>query len=244
MKKFTSVLAILLASFSMAMTQDYTMFMTVELDPAPGKALDLEKGVKAHNAKYHNNGNTKGYLWSILSGPRSGQYLWGEGPTNWEGMDSGLSEEHSADWEKNVAAHCKNVGNYNYMVRDEERSYNPENQVTAPKIIAKIFTIKQGNSRAAVLDALGEIGEVFKAKKYPQARRVYTSVFNLKNKQEVVLIYPFDSFKMFETSTGLPQNFRQDFEEINGFGSFQRLVMTPLTENSDGYFDEVRVLVE
>ncbi|MDH3650594.1 MAG: hypothetical protein OEQ53_13005 [Saprospiraceae bacterium] len=242
MKKFTTVLAISLLSFSVAMAQDYTMFMTIELDPAPGKALELEKGVKIHNEKYHKDGSTKGYLWSVLSGPRAGQYVWGQGPMTWESMDSGLSEEHAADWEKNVAAHCKYVGNFIYMRRDDKRSYNPENQVTAPKIIAKIFTVT-GN-RGALLDALDEIGKVFKAKKYAQARRVYASVFNLKNKQEVALIYPFDSFKMFETTTGLPAGFRQDFEEINGFGSWQRLVTDPINENSDGFFDEVRVLVE
>ncbi|MDH3244271.1 MAG: hypothetical protein OEM26_06620 [Saprospiraceae bacterium] len=242
MGKSTSILIILLLSFSMAMTQDYTLFMTIDLDPAPGKALDLEKGVKAHNEKYHKEGNTKGYLWSVLSGPRAGKYVWGQGPMLWEGMDAGLSEDHAADWEMNVSAHCKSIGNFNYMLRDDELSYNPENQVTAPKIIAKIFTVT-GN-RAAVLDALGEIAKVFRAKKYPQARRVYTSVFNKKDNEEVALIYPFESFKMFETSTGLPPGFQQAFEEINGLGSWRRLVTDPIQENSDSFYDEVRVLVE
>lgn len=220
------------------------MFMTIQLDPAPGKALDLEKGTKAHNAKYHADGNTKAYLWNVLSGPRSGQYIWGQGPMIWEGMDSGLSEEHTADWEKNVASYCKSVSNFTYMRRDDERSYNPENQVTAPKIIAKIFTIKETGNKGAVLDVLGEISKVFRAKKYPQARRVYSSVFNLENGQEVAIIYPFESFKMFETTTGLPEGFAQDFEEINGFGSWRRLVIEPIQENSYGFYDEVRVMVK
>ena len=112
MKKFTAVLVIALLSFSVAMAQDYTLFMTIELDPAPGKALDLQNGVKAHNEKYHKDGSTKGYLWSVLSGPRSGKYIWGQGPMPWEEMDNPLGDEHLADWEKNVAAHCKNVSNF------------------------------------------------------------------------------------------------------------------------------------
>jgi len=59
------------------------MFMTIELDPLPGKALDVEKGVKAHNATYHKDGSSKGYLWSVLSGPRSGNIFGDRDP--WSG---------------------------------------------------------------------------------------------------------------------------------------------------------------
>lgn len=242
MKRLFSVLVISLLIISGGMTQDYTMFMTIELDPAPGKALALEKGVKAHNDKFHKEGENKAYLWSVLSGPRSGKYVWGQGPMRWESMDEGLTEEHAADWERNVATHCSHVGNFTYNLRDDERSYNPENQVTAPMVVAKVFTVT-GN-RGALLDAIGEIGKVFKAKGYSQARRVYHSVFNLENNQEVFLIYPFESFKFFETSTGLPRGFRRDFEEINGLGSWRRLVTDPIDANSNGYYDEIRVLVE
>jgi len=242
MRKLFYLLFITSLSFSVAISQDYTMFMSIELDPAPGKSLELEKGVKAHNAKYHTEGSSKGYLWAVMSGPRSGKYVWGQGPMTWGDMDIPLSEAHSADWEKNVASHCSAVSNFTYMRRDDERSYNPENEVTASKFLARIFNVT-GN-RGALLNALGEIGKVCKAKKYDQARRVYNSVFNQANNQEVVLIYPFESFTQFETSTGLPRGFQQDFEEINGFGSWQRLVATPLAENTDGFFDEVRVLVE
>ena len=70
--KTLKILSLLMLSFSIAIAQDYTLFMTIELDPLPGKALDVEKGVKAHNATYHKDGSSKGYLWSVLSGPRSG----------------------------------------------------------------------------------------------------------------------------------------------------------------------------
>ncbi len=242
MKNLLNLLSCLILSTSMAFAQDYTMFLTIELDPIPGKAGALEKGVKAHNAKFHKDGSNKGYLWSILSGPRSGKYVWGQGPMTWGDMDTPLTEEHGADWDKNVGANCKNVSNYSYFKRDDKRTYNPDNQITAKQFVAKVFTIT-GN-REAILDALGEIAEVFRAKKYPQARRVYTSELNLKSRQEVALIYPFKSFKMFETSTGLPAGFTKTFEEINGFGSWQRLVVGPIQANSEGFFDEIRVLIE
>ena len=159
----------------------------------------------------------------------------------WGDMDTPLTEDHKADWEKNVGAHCKSTSYFNYFKRIDEHSYNPENQVTASKTMARIFTIT-GN-RARVLDAVGEISKVFKAKNYQQARRVYSSVFNLENGQEVAIIFPFESFKTFETSI-LPEGFMQTFEEINGFGSWQRLILDPIVENSDGFYDEVRVLVE
>ena len=243
MRNLSHLLVVIGLSFATTLSaQDYTMFMTNDLDPAPGKALDLQNGVKAHNAKYHKEGNSKGYLWSVLSGPRSGKYVWGMGPMKWADMDEPMTDDHLADWEKNVAAHCSNVSGFRYMVRDDKRSYNPENQVTASMMIAKIFTVT--GDRRALLDALWEISKVMKAKRYDQARRVYSSVLNEKDNQEVALIYPFESFKKLETSTGLPEGFQQAFEEINGFGSFRSMVVNPIQANSEGFYDEIRVLVE
>ena len=223
---------------------DYVMFLSLYLDAAPGKAVDLVKGVKAHNQKFHAEGESTAYLWSVMTGPRSGQYLWAQGPVHYATFDTGLSEEHNMDWEQNVASNCRKVHTLQLWRRSETHSYNPENEVVGDKIIARIFKIKShSGAQGAVMDVILKIKEVCEAKNYELARRVYTQDFRSETGENVALIYPFDSFTVLETRIGLPAGFFEDYESVHGEGSgakFQEI----LDMNTNGWYDEVRTRVK
>lgn len=219
------------------------MFLTINLDPLPGKVVELQEGVKAHNAKYHASGESKAYLFAIMTGPRSGQFAWTQGPMSYASLDKALTKEHTADWEKNVAAHCRNVGEMKIVKRDEARTYNPANEVIAENTLARIFY--GVSNQANLLEAIGMVKKTFEAKKYPNARRVYTSEFRTKDGEDVVLIYPFSSFKEFEKGKGVPGDgaFEKDMISVHGeagWKKFQEL----MAESSDGWYDEVRTMVK
>ncbi len=172
MKKFLTLIAIwtvvtcLSPTFTKAQS-DYVMFLSISLDPAPGKGVELVQGLKAHNQKFHAEGDDKAYFWSILTGPRSGQFVWAQGPIKYAKLDEALTDEHTADWEKNVAANCVKVSNYLFSRRNEELTYNPENETVGENVLSRIF---YGISdQATLLEGLGKITTVFKAKKYDKA---------------------------------------------------------------------------
>jgi len=240
------VLSILLQSDLKAQGTDkeYIMFLTIYLEPNPGHSRELIDGVKAHNAKYHSEGDSRAYLWNVVTGPRSNQYIWGQGPVTYDVMDTPLSEDHNVDWDINVASHCRNVDDFRLWKRDDDLTYNPENQVFSNNVLARIFDLKGGiGNSQAVLEAIGMITEVFEAKKYPRTRRVYTSEFKTDKATDIMLIYPFSSWTEFEESKGLPPGFQKDYESIHGMGSYQRMVDI-MDENTDGWYDEVRVMVQ
>ncbi len=72
------------------------MFLSLYHDPAPGKTSKIIEGLKAHNAKFHAEGDSKTYIWNIVTGPRSGQISWAQGPLKYSKLDEGLTDEHNA----------------------------------------------------------------------------------------------------------------------------------------------------
>ena len=119
--------------------QDYVMFQTSTLKLREGKVGSLTDGVKKHNAKYHNGKDSpKAYLWYINTGPNSGNFSWALGPTTFSNMDLSLPADHVKDWQKNVSPYADEV-NVIYMVRDEELTYNPENETVGENILSKSY---------------------------------------------------------------------------------------------------------
>ena len=107
MKRFLGIFIPILTCATLV-GQDYVMFQTSILKLRDGKNASLMKGVKKHNAKYHNGENgPKAYLWYINTGPNSGNYSWAVGPTNFSNMDVSLPDDHVSDWEKNFSFTCQ-----------------------------------------------------------------------------------------------------------------------------------------
>ena len=124
--------------------QDYVMFNLTTLELREGQNAALQAGAKRHNAKYHDGTNgPKAYLWSVHTGPKAGQYVWGMGPIQFSHMDEDLSPDHIRDWDNNVAKYAKITEN-SFMIRDETLTYNPEGEVVGTNSLVKRFKVKFG----------------------------------------------------------------------------------------------------
>jgi hypothetical protein len=95
------------------------------------------------------------------------------------------------------------------------------------------------------LEAIDMVKKVFEAKKYPNARRVYTSEFRTKEREDVALIYPFKSFTEFEKRKGTPAGdvLEADMTEILGAAAWKKF-QEIMAANSGGWYDEVRTMVK
>ena len=242
-KLFSTLICISgLAAGSLMAQSGGVMFMNEILEPMPGHAAQLEKGVKAHNAKYHTTGEAKASLFSIMTGPRSGQYAWVQGPMTYATLDKPLSAEHNADWDANVAAHCRNMGDLRLVKRDEATTYNPSNEVMAENYLARVFYGVTDVNK--LLEAVGMIQKVYVANKTTSARRVYVSEFRNKDEEAVTLVYPFKSFTEFEKTKGLPfADLPAEMVKVHGPNGFQKFRELMDASNS-GWYDEIRVMVK
>ena len=244
-KRFLIILFPVL-TFVTISAQDYIMFRTVVLELRNGEHLALQEGVKKYNSKYYNGKNSpKAYLWYTHTGPNSGTYNWAIGPMKFSQMDSKFSKEQIKDWEKNVQKYAI-ARDHMFMVRDESMTYNPENEIIAEKILVKRLLVKQGGLAPLqeVEKAVTSIADVLRKTNAKIARRVYKSGFRTPL-GDVILVYPFDSWTEFEGDLqGLPAGFADDYDRINGKGSFQENVGSVLSKYTNGITNEVQTMVK
>ena len=126
-----------------------------------------------------------------------------------------------------------------------EASYTPPSWGSPEYLLWRTFKIKQDmNSYGKVLDAVTKIGKALSEMNAENPRRVYESVFRSENREDITLVYPFKSFTRFSNGNGLPENFQSKYDKINGIGSFRRDIGNVITKYTNGYYDEVLMLVE
>ena len=225
--------------------QDYIMFQTSVLKLRAGQNHSLQQGVKKHNDKYHSGEDSpKAYLWYINTGPNSGNYSWATGPMKFSDMDQSLPDGHVRDWERNVSPYADET-EIVYMMRDEEMTYNPENETVGENILMKRIPIKNGQEHIeAVEEAVQKIARALRRTRSNIARRVYRDAFP-DGHQEITLVYPFSSWSEFEGGVrGLPEGFQDRYEKIYGKGSFRKEVMDVLSAHSDGVTHEIMTMVK
>ena len=245
LKRITGILIPLL-TYATLVAQDYVMFETQYLKLTNGGHTQLQAGVKKHNDKYHNgeNGTTKAYLWYVNTGPYAGQYSWAEGPVKFSDKDKQLSDGHVKDWDNNVGKYTRSHSHI-FMMRNEEMTYNPENETVGENILMKRYQIKDGPGHgAAVREAIGSITKVLIKTNAKIARRVYFNRFSNEGQSDLMLVYPFKSWSSFDSGLGLPEGFVADYEKMYGKGSMQKNVGKVLAEHTYGRTHEVMTMVK
>ncbi len=110
--------------------------------PKAGKAVELEKAIVAHEAKYH-KGDWKWRTYDIQSGPDAGGYMIIEGPLTWEQFDTrgNLGAEHTADWEKTVAPLTEKMSSQGFSTFNAELSNVNLSEYTEKIIISHVYPL-------------------------------------------------------------------------------------------------------
>ena len=99
-------LLILFLMFSTSvMAQETMIYENIILTPNKKLEGKLISGVKLHNAKYHTGGKSTASLYSILTGPNSGKFVWLDGPMTYADLDQQPDAAHMADWGKNIQSY-------------------------------------------------------------------------------------------------------------------------------------------
>ena len=157
------------------MSQTKTVLTSNRLFAKNDKASEFEKALANHAQKYH-TGDVKWRVWSIESGPDAGGYMVTEGPSAWSILDSrgDISEEHTADWAKNVMPLTTGLGQSAYYDFQAELSTV---QLTdyADKIVINHVTANPGKLNT-VQDLIKRLKKVWEAGKESVA--VYSASFS------------------------------------------------------------------
>ncbi|MEO8862205.1 MAG: hypothetical protein ABI261_02445 [Ginsengibacter sp.] len=200
--------------------------------PKADKVLEFEKGLTAHIAKYH-SGEWKWRVYEIQTGEDAGGYQVVEGPKTWDEFDKrgNLGDEHTKDWNKNVAPYLTNKYSSTFSEYMEELSTIQLTTYTDKISITHVFP-KPGLSYM-VEDVLKKIKKGWEAG--AQTVAVYKSVAS--GPTQYALVYRLkDGLKEF--TEGYRKPFKERYEGANGEGTTETY-LSKINESTDHSWSEL-----
>ncbi len=227
-KLFFFLLALPLIGFG----QKQTVVSSSRYFPKVDKVLEFEKGLTAHIAKYH-SGDWKWRVYEIQTGEDAGGYMVVEGPKSWDEFDKrgNLGDEHTKDWNKNVAPYMSDKYSSVYSEYMEDLSTVPLASFTDKIAITHVFP-KPGLS-AMVEDVIKKIKKAWEAG--TQTVAVYKSV--VSGPSQYTLVNRFkDGLK--ELEEGYRKPFKERYEAANGEGTLETY-LSKINESTDHVWSEL-----
>ena len=188
------------------------LFEVVTLYPKQGQSQALEDAIKAHNEKYHPEGDHHASLSYNINGPNGGSYSWIMGPTSWTAMDSRPAKEgHDADWAK-VEEMTRWVESPNYWRYSSKLSHDNGEEASPSKRLIWVYDLKRGQARRWA-ELVEKIKKVYEEKRPTETMWVYWNAFATGDEgNDAAFVFPFDSWSWMDRDS----NFGKEYEEVFG----------------------------
>lgn len=220
MKKLSLILVLLPLLLLAQESDQYMVFENALISVHPAKVADFEKGVAAHNKKYHAEGTYGARVYWIGNGKNVGKYIWAMGPIPWAAMDNRPAQEgHDEDWNANVLPYMMAEGDQHYWRFHPDKSNFPAN-FELKNLWVRTFDVKRFKQE----DAMALIAKIQKAmvEKMPEETfGVYTNEFpTMKDHQDLAFVNFFGSSAWI----GEDGKFPEHYEATHGEGSFKQLL--------------------
>jgi hypothetical protein len=199
----------------------YEQFESTPLRPKADKIDLLKKGLTAHNKKYHAADPYKASVWTDLTGPTTGDFVWYMGPTTWTQLDGRPGEgEHQLDWDKNVTPYCESIGEVSYWRMNKDVSYMPEGATatTFTKSRGRFSFIKPGQMDRYI-DQMKKVAAVYKHQK-GQASFYLAVRQGASAGPHAVTYSDFAKWSWFDA----PTDFQKDFDAVHGQGGYAKFI--------------------
>jgi hypothetical protein len=199
----------------LGMSQAQTVINSSRYFPKADKVMEFEKAILAHIQKFH-SGDWKWRVYEIQTGPDAGGYQVVEGPKSWDEFDKrgNLGDEHTKDWNKNVAIY----------LTDKYSSYYIDYREDLSTIQLGEFTDKITVTHVFPKPAMGhEVEETIKKAKNAwaagnQTVAVYQSVAS--GQGQYILVYRLKE-GLKELQSGYRKPMKERFDGANGEGTYE-----------------------
>lgn len=203
-------------------SSEYSVFENALLTANPTQISQFEKGIAAHNKKYHSDGAYGVRVYWISNGPNTGSYLWSMGPFHWSSLDNrpAQKEGHDEDWDKNVLAYSTpGSGTQTYWKAHDEFSRFPKDFIIK-NMAVDYYDIKRGKSEDA-MKLVEKIHKMYAEKAPNETFGIYSNEFSsTKEGRDLAVISFFDKSAWL----GENQDITNKYEEMYGKGSFAQFL--------------------
>ena len=171
MKKFVLFGAALLMTSTLAIAQTPDKVCEVNrVVPKPGAIQQLEAGRKAHNA-FHAAQKDKYevLVWSVLTGPATGQYLMTTCGLSWAALDrpGDFDAKDQADIVRTFAQYTSGTNTSYYIQRDDLGGKRAEPDAKLPKMISITTFYLKGDGAIPFTAAVKKVYEAIQKSNYP-----------------------------------------------------------------------------
>jgi hypothetical protein len=219
MKKVFIAIMALSPLFTLAQSDPpYTMVESIMLTPDNAHLKEFSENLKAHNEKFHKSGLYAASVWSIATGPNVGKIVWMMGPLTFSDLDNRPSgSDHDEDWSGKVLPYVKKVTNGEYWKRDDKVS----NIVGENRPIVRVRYLEVAKGQGYRVNGLFEqISKAVKAMDGEHPWSVYSNQFRQGYKigRHIAAVTGFKNWAELDSD----DNFIENFEKVNGEGSYQR----------------------
>jgi hypothetical protein len=237
MKHLLIALAFAIAVPITAQDDGYVMFQTITLTAKDGKGQELNAGLKAHNAKYHQDGAESVNVWAVRSGPRTGKLLWVKGPRTWTDMDTPLEGDgHMDDWRANVTPNA-HMGDWGFWRQLNGMSHMPEGFTPGIAVI-RYFNIKNQKGDNARRH-WNSIIQLYEDNEWDMGLQIYSNQTPSGDGREWMIIWFHENWASMDKNRGFFDQFDEKygidrsefFEEWNEAADFKGLEMMELMKD-------------
>lgn len=214
-----------------------TVVESVYILPKKGMADEFEKAIKAHNDKFHPEGDHVAGLRRIDYGDKAGWYVWIMGPTTYAGLDSRPTHEngHEEDWQKTIEPLVHKYGPVNLWNFNEKLSIGKDILMESKHYEAWGIDLKKGQYYRFEQIAM----KIMKtSEKLGYAFLVFNNPLHTTNSPDVAWVWNFKSYADWAKDDG----FRKEFEKLYGEGSWQNMY-TEWMDITNDYNAELRTII-
>jgi hypothetical protein len=208
---------------------------TMYLMPKRGMEDKFEAAVKAHDNKFHPDGQYKAGLRKVEYGEKAGWYVWVFGPTAYSALDTRPTKEggHDADWSTTIDPLIETYGTTNLWEMDDNLSYGMDMMKTAKYYEAWSVHLKRGEYYRfkAISEKLKKTYESLGTSSFI----IYHNMIHTANGPDVAIIWSFNSYDEWSKDPGT----KAAYEKLFGANSWQNMLDEWMAVSED-YDVEIR----
>jgi hypothetical protein len=244
MKKFTitAIVALMLTAGAIAQTMSdkpATVVETMYLLPKRGMDDKMEAAIKAHDMKFHPEGQYQAGLRKVEYGDKAGWYVWVFGPTNYSAIDTRPKKEggHDTDWSTNVDPLIDQYGATSLWEFNSDLSYGYDKLNKSNYY--EIWAVKLKRGQRYRFKALAEKLKKTYETMGTSAFLIFDNSMHTTDGADLSIVWSFNTYAEWGKDSGT----KAAFEKIYGDGSWQHMLDEWMDILND-YSSEIRSIVK
>ena len=207
--------------------------------PKKGMEENFEAAIKAHDLKFHPDGQYRAGLRKVEYGDKSGWYLWVFGPTTYTALDTRPTKEngHNDDWVKTIDPLVETYGETSLWNYNPDLSYGMD--ILKKSNYYEVWNVQLKTGQYYRFKAIAEKLKKTYESMANTAFIVFDNPLHTIKTGDVGILWSFNTYAEWSNDPGL----KKAFEKLFGEGSWQQLLNEWLDIVVD-YNAEIRSIVK